>query len=675
MPLTKKEVDELQPIIKETVTKRLGFPENAVIKAAVACLQEELDHDMATEKMSSLLGDDLAPRFVEDLQNAASRFRRSKSAVRKRPSVADEDPESLKKAKLNRLSALIDDEPLPPTLPEKTEKPPANVMENASNINAMVANVKRQIEERKKMLIQSGVAPALIQQSDQRVQKTKEQQQQALRDEKAKRAAELQAKIAAKSNKLLSGLSALKNLPIKPQPPQPAPDTVPISEMTRPAAVVLDAEGNPIDQATGRQISITKRMPTLKVNIRERKKEELKNEEVLPQASTATIEEDDRPMHFDPRMGTAPATRGRRNFTFHRPGKFQQLGQKMRAKAQMEKLQRQIQEVAKKTGISSAAKLAMVAKKEEFETKYIPDIEWWDMALLPNHTYKDLDRTLKEDEELFTGVTNLVEHPIAKDAPSQPKSMPNMPVFLTKKERKKIRTQRRREEEKEKNVKIRLGLEPPPPPKVKISNLMRVLASEAVQDPTKVEAHVRAQMAARQKKHEQANEERKLTKEQRTEKKIKKLKEDTSLGVHIAVYSLLDLSNPSKKFKVDTNATQLYLTGSVLITKELVLVIAEGGPKSQKKFKRLMMHRIKWDEDTAQGRRQDKIDKKKHEYNVEKQMNKCQLVWEGTAIEKTFSDWKFHLFKTETEAQEFLRKSNIEHYWNLAKSRSLLEED
>lgn len=34
---------------------------------------------------------------------------------------------------------------------------------------------------------------------------------------------------------------------------------------------------------------------------------------------------------------------------------------------------------------------------------------------------------------------------------------------------------------------------------VKISNLMRVLASEAVQDPTKVEAHVRAQMAARQK--------------------------------------------------------------------------------------------------------------------------------------------------------------------------------
>ena len=36
-------------------------------------------------------------------------------------------------------------------------------------------------------------------------------------------------------------------------------------------------------------------------------------------------------------------------------------------------------------------------------------------------------------------------------------------------------------------------------PQVRISNLMRVLGSEAVQDPTKVEAHVRAQMAERQK--------------------------------------------------------------------------------------------------------------------------------------------------------------------------------
>ena len=66
-------------------------------------------------------------------------------------------------------------------------------------------------------------------------------------------------------------------------------------------------------------------------------------------------------------------------------------------------------------------------------------------------------------------------------------------------EKKKLRKQRRREVELEKQEKIQLGLMEKPETKVKISNLMRVLKTEAVQDPTKMEAHVRAQMAERQR--------------------------------------------------------------------------------------------------------------------------------------------------------------------------------
>jgi U4/U6 small nuclear ribonucleoprotein PRP3 len=69
-----------------------------------------------------------------------------------------------------------------------------------------------------------------------------------------------------------------------------------------------------------------------------------------------------------------------------------------------------------------------------------------------------------------------------------------------------------------------------------ISNLMRVLGTDAVQDPTKVEAHVREQMAKRQRLHLEANAARKLTKEQKREKKVKKLKEDVSTGVRVSVY-------------------------------------------------------------------------------------------------------------------------------------------
>lgn len=64
--------------------------------------------------------------------------------------------------------------------------------------------------------------------------------------------------------------------------------------------------------------------------------------------------------------------------------------------------------------------------------------------------------------------------------------------------------------------------------------------------------------------HEQANEERKLNPEQRKAKKIKKIQEDTTLGVNVAVYRLRDLSDPAKKFKVDKNAQQFFVTGKVI---------------------------------------------------------------------------------------------------------------
>lgn len=52
---------------------------------------------------------------------------------------------------------------------------------------------------------------------------------------------------------------------------------------------------------------------------------------------------------------------------------------------------------------------------------------------------------------------------------------------------------------------------------------MRVLGNSAIQDPTKMEAHVRDQMAKRLKKHEDANAARKLSREQKSAKKAKKL--------------------------------------------------------------------------------------------------------------------------------------------------------
>lgn len=237
-----------------------------------------------------------------------------------------------------------------------------------------------------------------------------------------------------------------------------------------------------------------------------------------------------------------------------------------------------------------------------------------------------------------------------------------LPVFLTKKERKKLRRQNRREAWKEEQEKIRLGLEPPPEPKLRISNLMRVLGTEAVQDPTKIEAHVREQMAKRQKAHEEANAARKLTDDQRRDKKVRKMKEDTSLGVHVTVYRIRDLHDQqAKKFKVETNAKQLFMTGVCILFRDCCVVVVEGGPKQQKRYRRLLLHRIKWEEDLVKNADGNEVP------------NSCVMVWEGTAQRRHFGEFKYKSFPMEKSAREFFQKHHVEHYWDLAYSGAVLE--
>ncbi|VDP43379.1 unnamed protein product [Soboliphyme baturini] len=265
--------------------------------------------------------------------------------------------------------------------------------------------------------------------------------------------------------------------------------------------------------------------------------------------------------------------RQRRQFKFHDKGEFENLANRLRAKTRLEKLQQEISQSAKKTGISSAVKLAMVAPQvAEAADAEVPGIEWWDSVILPGESY-DVDVNAIK----FDMINSLVEHPIQLKPPGEFHDKKFLKVYLTKKEQKKLRRQNRKEMQREKQEKIRLGLEPPPEPKVKISNLMRVLGSQAVQDPTKMEAHVREQMAKRLKKHEETNLARKLTPEQRAAKKARKLQEDTSGGVYVAVYRVTDLSHPAKKFKVEMNAKQIYLTGTVVLHKDINLIVVEGG--------------------------------------------------------------------------------------------------
>lgn len=206
--------------------------------------------------------------------------------------------------------------------------------------------------------------------------------------DKARKIAALQAQIRSK---LSSGLLGNVSVPDKPTP------------------LILDESGRTVD-ITGKEVQLTQVVPTLKANIRAKKREEFK-----AQLQESKGPEEIQDTHFfDTRIGVKPAVRGKRTLKFHEPGKFQQLAERIRMRAQLEKLQNEISQIARKTGISSATKLALIAPKTEALSEDVPNVEWWDSVILTGgYPDENESTTIKSST-----ITNLVEHPTQMRPPS-----------------------------------------------------------------------------------------------------------------------------------------------------------------------------------------------------------------------------------------------------------------
>ena len=111
---------------------------------------------------------------------------------------------------------------------------------------------------------------------------------------------------------------------------------------------------------------------------------------------------------------------------------------------------------------------------------------------------------------------------------------------------------------------------------------------------------VRRQIQERLQNHLDRNAKKKLTKEQKAEKYMRKLRRDSAAECRVAVFRVEDLSHGAHKFKVNMNAQQLALNGVCIIAdKKLGLglpnvVVVEGGPKAIKFYKKLMLRRVRW---------------------------------------------------------------------------------
>ncbi|KAL3702285.1 hypothetical protein R1sor_020307 [Riccia sorocarpa] len=419
----------------------------------------------------------------------------------------------------------------------------------------------------------------------------------------------------------------------------------------------LDAQGREVDE-NGNVIDRPKiaNISTLKVNINKQKKEAFKI--LRPELDEEPL---DNP-HFDPRVGMdkKKLVRAKRSsFQFVEEGRWTK-------QAEMQKLKSQFgdakaKEIKMKQAQLSKAKAEAdinpnlievterVPVKEEKVKEPTPDVEWWDAILLPSGSYDDVmggELRVKAEK-----ITIYVEHPVPIEPPAEPPAPAPQPLKLTRKEQKKLRTQRRLAKEKDRQEMIRQGLLEPPKPKVKMSNLMKVLGAEATQDPTRLEQEIRSAAAEREQAHTDRNLARKLTPAERREKKEKKLFDDpTTLETIVSVFRINDLSHPQTKFKVDMNAQENRLTGCVVISDSMTVVVVEGGSKSIKRYAKLMLRRIKWE--TAVKEDEDGSED-------QQRVNKCVLVWQGSVAKPSFEKFLIQQCRTEAAARKYFADAGV----------------
>ena len=375
--------------------------------------------------------------------------------------------------------------------------------------------------------------------------------------------------------------------------------------------------------------------------------------------------------YFDPKATASSKSRAPRVLAFNEQGKYLDQASKLRAQSRLEQITKTLAIQARRAGLDENSERGFLVQAP-------PDIEWWDEGFLLEKTYDCIDHPEKVKIESDDSIITIyVQHPPLLKAPQDQRLVEVKPMYLTEKEQAKLRRMRRAADLKEHQAKIRLGLEPPPPPKVKRGNMMRVMGEQAIADPTAVELLVEKQIQQRHDDHITANEERKLTKDERHVKLSTNQEKDAEKALYMCVFKINTLAYGKHRYQIDIHGKQHALTGVTLFNPELNLVVVEGGGHAVREFKKLMLHRIKWHENAPPTEIQ--AEKQASDPNwlrpvdaqgqtKDNSSNKCILIFEGEIKQRSFRKWGSRVCQTAGEARETLGRAKLDSLWALAKS-------
>ena len=485
---------------------------------------------------------------------------------------------------------------------------------------------------------------------------------------KAQRMAAIQAQIQQQMQNLQSvpgaglGVGGIAGLAALGMPGIAAPGLAMAKKETfMPAPLILDDKGRHVDSSGREVVQKAEAVATLKANQRE-----LRAIPMIEPTQTKTKVHGDL---VDPRLGmdTGRWTK-RATFNFVEDQRYIKRAERFRNKIRIAEFNEQLRKIRQDKGAEAEKETLMQINLALLKEKQqpVPDVEWWDSRVLADSkAYGEEDAPQGAQEKI--GI--YIEHPVPIEPPAEAPEPPPLPMFLTKKERKKLRRRTRMERELQRQEMVARGFIPPPEPKVKISNMMRVLAADATADLTIIEQEVKKQMQQRLKNHNDRNEARKKTDEQKRSQKLEQLAKETEVETSVHLYKIGDLQSKQNRYKIDVNAQYYKLHGVGIISDECSLLCLEGGAKSLGKFKKLLQRRIKWNKsaDDEDSGKEDEMESDDEDDKAGKN-NFCKLVWEGKLQKASFPEFKFEVSRTEGAAREVLRRRNCEHYWDLVKN-------
>lgn len=385
--LSRHDIEGFRPKLQKIIYKITGNTETELLSTVENCLYNGYDRRKSFDKLTPFVADSKKKhRIIEKLERLVDDHKASMKSRKRSHDDEHKDKEREKKSK-SKHEPLSHDREENGSIEKKVTQAivrpePESIVPPPTTIDVMLVNAQRDIAERKKLILETikRKAPNAQPLSP----KPKPDIPNPMADtERARKIAALQEQIKLKIGGAYAAVLA--------QPVQ-----------EKPKPLILDSEGRTVD-ISGREIMVPTLTPTLKANIRAKRKEGYRS-----QNSDKNADDTNEPKFFDDRITIKTALRNKRSLKFHEPGKFQQIGDRMRMKAQLDKLQNEISQIARKTGISSATKLALIAPKADTYCDEVPQYEWWDSVILTDdlNTYKDGQISIRD-----AAISNLIEHP------------------------------------------------------------------------------------------------------------------------------------------------------------------------------------------------------------------------------------------------------------------------